>query len=277
MPDSEFSIIQTGYWKDIPSLAETVLASSKLSNDTNLAGDGFHISEENVWQIQDRFIFNISNRLGFDRDKVLRALRLFVLHEGLHVYQKLTNYTSQNIGRFPRVLEEADYIADVWAMLHEFAYCEVYRADDTKDIKKFFLELVEIATKTMWAFDDLDLNNEEMQIRRVNRYLIWYWNYLRIEDRNIVTLEDIINTLALKPWVELKGLDIRAQTQRTIFKLTNFKRDELEIGLLSSNGKIIRIANSGGLKIDDLISGFRERDGSKILRQLKSMYDQVRD
>ena len=51
--------------------------------------------------------------LDRDKSKILRVLRMFVFHEALHVHQGPTNYTVLNIGRFSRVLEEADYIADV--------------------------------------------------------------------------------------------------------------------------------------------------------------------
>ena len=129
----------------------------------------------------------------------------------------------------------------------------------------------------MWAFDDLDPNNEEMQIRRVNRYLFWYWNYLQIEDRACHGLEQIIAILANKPLLEIRGLDIRAQAQRTIFRLTGFKIEELEIGYLELTGRIRRASNAGGLQINEIIKGFRERNGNKILTQLKSWYHQIRE
>ena len=112
-PENDYSEIECRYWKGIPGITETILDSSKLTVAVDKAGDGFYISENNEWQINDRFIFNIQNRLK-ENGAVLRALRLFVFHESIHIFQKLTNYTAQNVGRFPRVLEEADYIADVW-------------------------------------------------------------------------------------------------------------------------------------------------------------------
>lgn len=275
--DGGYSEIEKGYWKNIPDISQTILGSSKLLNETNLAGDSFHISENNEWQISDRFIFNIKNRIGNDKSKILKALRIFIFHEALHIYQKLTNYTADGVGRFPRVLEEADYIADVWAMIHEYGYSKLQYATETKEVKTFFKDLITVATKTMWAFDDLDPNFEEMQIRRVNRYLIWYWIYLKIDDRNCQTIENIIEILALKPIIEIRGLDIRAQSQRTIFRLTNYKIEELELGAFDSKARIIRTSNSGGLQINELIKGFRERNGDSILKQLKSWYDQIRE
>lgn len=277
LKEGGYAEIGTGFWRSVKDIAETILVSSTLSMETDRAGDGFYISEQNEWQIQDRFIFNIMNRLDRDKSKILRALRMFIFHESIHVHQRLTNYTAINIGRFPRVLEEVDYIADVWAMIHEYSYSITYYNYETKDAKTFFTEIIGVASKTMWAFDDLDSNNEEMQIRRVNRYLFWYWNYLQIEDRGCRSLEDIISILVNKPLLEIRGLDIRAQAQRTIFRLTGYKIEELEIACLDINGQIKRASNAAGLQINEIVKGFRERNGDKILTQLKSWYHQIRE
>ncbi len=274
-PENDYSEIECRYWKGIPGITETILDSSKLTVAVDKAGDGFYISENNEWQINDRFIFNIQNRLK-ENGAVLRALRLFVFHESIHIFQKLTNYTAQNVGRFPRVLEEADYIADVWAMIHEFYYSKTYNSSETINVKEFFMSMIDIALNTMLAFDDLDSNSEEMQMRRVNRYLIWYWNYLQIEDRSCDSLSDIINILANKPIIEIRGLDIRAQSQRTIFKLTNYAVADLELAYIDPTGRILRASNAGGLNIDEIVKGFKERNGQRILRQLKSWYHQIR-
>ncbi len=276
LPEGTYTEMEHGFWKRIPDVAETILSSSTLSKATNFAGDGFYISEANEWQINDRFIFNIMNRLDRDKARILRALRMFIFHEALHIHQGLTNYTALNIGRFPRVLEEADYIADVWAMIHEYSYSRMYSSQETKNEKEFFKSLIDVASKTMWAFDDLDPNRDEMQIRRINRYLIWYWNYLQIEDRSCQNLEQIVSLLANKPLLEIRGLDIRAQAQRTVFRLTGFKVDELEIGYLDTKGRIKRASNAGGFQLNEVVRGFRERNGDRILSQLKSWYHQLR-
>lgn len=273
--EGDYSEMECRYWKNIPGIADTILDSSSLSTAVDKAEDGFYISEENEWQINDRFIFNVRKRLK-DNERIFRALRLFIFHESIHIFQKLTNYTAENIGRFPRVLEEADYIADVWAMIHEYYYSTIHAAQQANNIKDFFKSMIDIALNTMLAFDDLDPNYEEMQVRRVNRYLIWYWNYLQIEDRGCETLSDIVKILANKPIIEIRGLDIRAQAQRTIFKLTNYKIADLELAYIDPNGRIMRASNAGGLNIEDIIKGFKERNGDKILRQLKAWYHQIR-
>lgn len=276
LPIGEYGELEKGFWKAMPDITQTIIGSSTLSTDTDKAEEGFYISESDEWQINDRFIFNIMNRLERNKSKILRALRLFIFHEALHINQTLTNATATNIGRFPRVLEEADYVADVWAMIHEYAYSQIHYNQEAKQEKDFFRQLIDVATKTMWSFSDLDPNMEEMQVRQVNRYLIWYWNYIQIDDRSCSTLQDIINILANKPVLEIRGLDIRAQAQRTIYRLTGFKANELEIGYFQIGGKVLRASNAGGFRLDEIVKGFKERDGEKILTQLKSWFHQIR-
>lgn len=276
LPEGQYPDMKASYWKHIPPMSDTILHNATLSDETDKADEGFYITESDQWQISDHFIFNIMNRLDRDKKKIMRALRMFIFHETLHVQQGLTNYTATGIGRFPRVLEEADYIADVWAMIYEYAFSRVNYRVETADAKAFFMEMIDIASKTMWAFDDLDPNTNEMQVRRVNRYLIWYWNKLQIEDRLCKNLQDIIEVLAVKPLVEIRGLDIRAEAQRTLYRLNGFKQDQLELGYLDKLARIERNANAGGLQIAEIVKGFRERDGERILHQLKSFHHQVR-
>jgi hypothetical protein len=276
LPDGQYPDMKASYWKHIPPIAATILHDATLSDEVDKAEEGFYITESDQWQISDRFIFNIMNRLGRDKKKIMRALRMFIFHEALHVQQGLTNYTASGIGRFPRVLEEADYIADVWAMVYEYAFSKVNFKTETADAKVFFMEMIDIACKTMLAFDDLDPNTGEMQVRRVNRYLIWYWNLLQIEDRLCKGLSDIIEVLAVKPLIEIRGLDIRAEAQRTLYRLSGVKQDQLELGYLDKQARIERNANSAGLQISEIVKGFRERDGERILHQLKSFHHQIR-
>ena len=275
-PLGDYSEMEKGFWKAMPDIAQTIISSSTLSLEVDKAGDGFFIDENDEWQIGDRFIFNIMNRLERGKGNIMRALRLFVFHEALHVHQNLTNFTAINIGRFPRILEEADYIADVWAMIHEYTYSLLHHNKEAQQAKSFFKELVDVATKTMWSFDDLDPNREEMQVRRVNRYLIWYWNYVRIDDRECKTLQDVVDILSNKPLVEIRGLDIRAQSQRTIFRLTGFKTDELEMAYFELGGRIFRSSNAGAMQLAELVNAFRDRNGDRILSQLKSWYQLIR-
>jgi hypothetical protein len=275
--NADYNSLKCGYWKYLKNIANTPLTNATLADDTSEADkrDGFYLDDNGAWQITDRFIFNISQRLKGDERKILRALRMFILHEGFHVSQLLTNHTATAIGRFPRVLEEADYVADVWAFFHEYAISKRYYPKDAESVKDFFKNIFHLATETMWSFVDLSNDYNEIQVRGVNRFLISYLAYNLIDDIKCSTIKDVVDRLAVKPILELKGLQIKAVNQRVIYRLNNFKANELEIGYFEPSTTVRRYGNAGGIDLISLVEGFRKRNGSIIMEQMKALYHNV--
>jgi hypothetical protein len=273
----DYNSLKSGYWKYLKNIANTPLTNATLADDTSEADkrDGFYLDDNGAWQITDRFIFNISQRLRGDEAKILRALRMFILHEGFHVTQLLTNHTATAIGRIPRVLEEADYVADVWAFFHEYAISKRYYPKEAESVKDFFKNIFHLATETMWSFVDLSNDYNEIQVRGVNRFLIWYLAYNLIDDIKCTTIKDVVDRLAVKPILELKGLQIKAVNQRVIYRLNNFRANELEIGYFEPSTTVRRFGNAGGLDLVSLVDGFRKRNGSIIMEQMKALYHNV--
>ena len=70
----------------------------------------------------------------------------------------------------------------------------------------------------MWSFDDNGAGLEEIQIRRLNRYMIWYWQYARIEQEG-KNLDSILGILQEKPVIELNGLCTKEENNRFFFVL----------------------------------------------------------
>jgi hypothetical protein len=273
----EYDSLRTGFWRHLKDISKTPLVRAVLLDDTSEANkrDGFYLDDNGGWQITDRFIFNISQRMKNDETKVLRALRMFILHEGFHVTQNLTNLTATSIGRFPRVLEEADYIADVWTFFHEYAISKRYYPKETADVKSFFKEIFNTATETMWSFVDLSNDYNEIQVRALNRFLIWYWAYNLVDDSKCSSLKDVVDRLAIKPILELKGPLIKVENQRVIYRLNNYKANELEIGYFDSSTIVRRFGNAGGVNLSALIDGFKRRNGQPIMEQIKAFYHHV--
>lgn len=260
-------------WSSLPDITEINLQDSKVDLSTTKVEGGFYVTENFDWQIDDRFILGIHKRLEQNHQDTLCALRMFLFHEALHFYQRLNSFTASNIGRFPRILEEADYQADVWTMIHEYSMEK--STDGSLDFKDYFKDLIKIATKTMWAFDDLDPNVDEMQVRRINRYLIWYWHLVNITSRDCKNIEDVINIFSIKPLLEIKGLKLKTDSQRVLAKLDQYQIGDLEIGIFTNN-IIERRGNSGGLGMKELINGFKARNGEIIEKQLKAFYELIR-
>lgn len=175
-----------------------------------------------------------------------------------------------NIGSFPKVLETADYQADVYGILNEYSYASK-AGYDVSDIKAFFLNNINIATETMWSFDDRGKELEEMQIRRVSRYLIWYWQYVQIE-KNGNSLDEIVRILEEKPVIEINGLKTKELNNRFFYDLNRRNSKYLEIGLFKEN-EVVRHGSASNMPIESLIEGLKQLNGELIKEVLRSFRD----
>ncbi len=221
----------------------------------------------NKWYVDNNFFISVNNRLKTD-DTILTAVRLFLFHEALHYSKhKLTDLTSNNIGSFPKVLETADYQADVYAILNEYGY-HSKMFGEINNPKKFFLTTINTAIETMWSFDDNGVELEEIQIRRLNRYMIWYWQYAKIE-MDGGSLDNIVSILEQKPVIELNGLKTKEENNRFYFILEKRKDQPLELGIFHNN-QLIRDASASNMSIENLIQGVKEMKGEKILDVMRS-------
>ena len=176
IPKLDAGIINESFWTDLPALYQTSLKTDSFDFDSDTINDGFYW-RDGKWYVDDNFFISINKRIK-DQEKIRKAIRLFLFHEALHYKRhKLTELTSVNMGSFPKVLEIADYQADVYGVINEYGYCLNTKDTSASQPKKFFLDAIKVATETMWSFDDNGINLEQIQVRRLNRYLIWYWQY----------------------------------------------------------------------------------------------------
>jgi len=265
---------QSSFWKELPCIFETPLQESTFATTQDVEG-GFRFTDDEAWEIDNQLIYYINRKLNQDSQKTHRALRMLLFHEGMHYWcHDLSGITAPDIGRFPKVLEAADYQADVWAILHEYAYTQMYHPEEiTDNPSKFFVKLIRIALATMWAFDDKGTLLKQIQIRRMNRYLIWYWQLIRLQDKRCDSMGKALSILSEIPILEIKGLRPRTEGYRIFYNLEKFETANLELGVLWRN-KIYRIGNTSAFKIPNLIEGFNSRNGEKILRVLKVAYSQ---
>lgn len=266
IPDLDSPVIQEQFWNDLPPIS-----------DTSLCGDSIYLGEDTIksgflwrmdkWHIDDDFFISLSERVR-DADDIKKAIRLFLFHEALHYKRHdLTDLTSANIGSFPKVLEIADYQADVYAILNEYGFY-TSQVQKVTDLRQFFLDTIKVATETMWCFDDRGKPLTEIQIRRLNRYLNWYWQYSRIE-KNGNNINEIVRILSEKPVIELNGLVPKEENNRFLVDLNKQTSVPLELGVFVNN-KVVRAGNATNMPIDNLIKGIREMKGEIILDVLRS-------
>ncbi len=266
VPGLHNSIMNTTFWIDIPALHETSLKEDSFDFDTEVVNDGFYW-RMNKWFVDDNFFISLNNRLSNNRD-ILKAVRLFLFHEALHYKKhKLTDLTSVNIGSFPKVLETADYQADVYAIMNEYGY-HLKMEGEIHDPRQFFMDTIKVATETMWSFDDAGIDLEEIQIRRLNRYMIWYWIYARIENEGN-SLDEIISIFEEKPVIELNGLKTKEENNRFFFELEKRKDQPLELAIFYKN-QLIRDGSASNMQLEGLVNGIKEMKGESVLTIMRS-------
>ncbi|MBX2924405.1 MAG: hypothetical protein KF746_19540 [Chitinophagaceae bacterium] len=200
-----------------------------------------------------------------------QAGRLFFFHEALHYSKsghRLVKEIATGIGQFPKVIEEADYQADAWALLNEYRYCCLHEPQKLKNgLKQFFCNAIDTAVETMWSFVDTGAHLNMIQIRSMNRFLNWYWQWLYIENlEGKGTLEEIVCILFNKPVIEFAGAPMELRAHRTYFKLNSKNQYAYQLAAFVKN-KIYRFAPAAIL---DIVDGFRILKGQKIKDGLKS-------
>jgi len=265
-----------GAWRALPPLSRTPLVQTRVDTSTRVVEDSFRLNASKEWQIDDGWLARLARRLP-EEEARRRALRMLVLHETVHRGpQGLTRTLSQGIGRFPKVLEEMDYHADVWAMLYEHALTDLQSPSEIDRPTRFFQELIRVATETMWAFDDDGQPLRQLQVRRVNRYLIWYWQYLLLEraaDRE-TSFDDVLELLAQRPIIEIAGPTLMTLGERVFFGLDTSRLVTPEL-CVYHQGRLHRHGPRIDFPISALLDGFRERDPKAILEALRAAVEQT--
>lgn len=266
VPGLHNSIMSEKFWIDIPALHETTLKEDQFDFETEVVNDGFYW-RMNKWYVDDNFFISLKNRLT-NKDDMLKAVRLFLFHEALHYKKhKLTDLTSVNIGSFPKVLETADYQADVYAIMNEYGYYLKMKGQISNP-KQFFLDTIKVATETMWSFDDAGTELEQIQIRRLNRYMIWYWIYARIENGES-NIDEIVSIFEEKPVIELNGLKTKEESNRFFVELEKRKDQPLELAIFFKN-QLIRDGSASNMLLEGLVNGIKEMNGDQILNVMRS-------
>jgi len=266
---ASFKVPYWGYLE--PLAANQLLYQDKISQKTDPIADGFSYDQAVYeWSIDTSFFIALSKRLKED-PLIHKAGRLFLFHETLHYsFHGINSQVAAGIGSFPKVIEESDYQADVYALLHEYAYAKLYDNSFNKgNFKEWFLQTIHIMTETMWSFDDQGVAIKEIQIRRMNRYIMWYWQAVKIKYAN--TLKDVMDILSEKPVIEFSGLNIKASNQRVFYNLDRMAENHCEMAIYA-NGKVTRTTPPNYLQ---LIEGFKERNGEKVKNVLEMFYKTI--
>lgn len=260
-------------WRALPDLRSVapICDSSVDLRATDAPGGFAYSAAERQWTLGDEFLVPIIRRIGEEADR-RRAARLFLLHESLHMHQSLTASTSPEIGRFAKVLEEIDYQADVWSLLHERKLAQAAAPRATEDDPIFVRSLIRLAVETMLSFDDVPGPTNAIQVRRVSRYLIWSWQYLETERSR--RREEVASMLAAKPMIELAGPEIRARDNRVWYLLDAPRTHTPEVAVYRDH-RLHRFPAGPSSQHEEILEALRTRDGDRMRRALRGVFDLV--
>lgn len=269
---------KTGYdpfkvkpWSGLAALFATPLMQSSVDKKADGIDEFDYDAGTRSWRLGDPLMAVLGRKFSEESAR-RRTLRMLLLHEGVHLGSHgLTTPVSKEVGRFPKILEELDYQADVWAMLHEYGLSRHRARASTDDARAFFLGLVSTALESFWSFDDGDQPLAEMQVRRLNRYLIWYWQQLRLEATN--SISEVLAVLAERPYLEIAGPEIFTRDGRVFYRLDRAPIEAAELAVLSGT-TLRRFGTGPSLPLPMLLEAFRTRQGSVILALLRGAFDQ---
>lgn len=255
-------------WRALPSLATLLPVLTTVASEAPVPEFEFDPERGGRWLLSPGLLLGVASTVPDEQSRRLAA-RLFFLHEGLHhQWHALTAATSRGIGRLPRVLEELDYQADAWAILQELA--SHVRAGRPQPVQ-FVQTCVATALATFWAFNEGSAPLDEIPVRRLNRYLIWYWQALRLEKATSLTAATTV--LAHKPTLEIAGLEPFTVGDRVMCRLDRH-REQLELAVFE-NDMVARRPQGEPYRIGDLLGSFRDRDSQGVKSALRGVFESV--
>lgn len=257
---------QIGSFALLQHPAETPLAAPIDLTVTEVDAEFRFDPQRRCWLLGDGLLASVARLIP--AAEASRAGRMLILHEALHHgSQGLTDAMAQQIRHAPKVLEELDYLADVWAMLHEFAFSNLLAADwNTQRLG--LLRIIETAVTTMWAFDT-DRDAGVLEIRRVNRYLIWYAQLARLE--RVDTIADALRVLATKPAIEIVGPANELRDGRFVMLLDRPFPRPAELCFLDQRGRLRRVGDTNAVSVTALARALGAHDGDRVRNHARGL------
>lgn len=234
-----------------------------------------------AWQLTDALLL-AQHRSATDAAGVLderlfeRLVRLFLFHESLHEHHVLTKYTALGVGRFPNVLERLDYMADLYAALHELDYTarnlETLRTPDA--LHGALKTVLSDVLHSHWAFVDADEHAPRWQVRHVRRFLNWYWRWVQVN--RAPSLDVALQVLAAPPAIEIAGLEQQVDGRRVYVRLDRLDpTTEFSLGLVLENAHFLELPNSANVNLRELMDAFIRRDHEEIKSFFQTVFEKA--
>ncbi|HIG73789.1 MAG TPA: SAVED domain-containing protein [Bacteroidetes bacterium] len=236
------------------------------------------------WQLTDGLLLSQhAAALSADRtlDEALldRLIRLFVFHESLHEHHALTKYTAAAVGRFANCLERIDYMADLYAALHELDYAirndttgQDLRSDEARH--EALKQILDDVLRSHWAFVE-DRPVTRWQARHVRRFLNWYWR--RVQVVRAPSLDIALRVLSEPPAIEIAGLEHSVGGRRIYVHLDRLDpTTDLSLGLVAENAQLLKVVDSTNANLRELARALSNGDHEAIKTFFQTVYEEAR-
>jgi hypothetical protein len=228
--------------------------------------------ETGRWRLNDRLLLGFEKAMGGNEEQLRQVIRLFLFHEYVHLCHSIGKHTAEEVGKFANSLEHIDYTADTYALLHQLDLCrhqDGKLVDSFPHIKAFLASQLDLVLRSFWAFDALMEN--EWQVRRLRRYMNWYWRLVQVQ--NAESLDSLLLLFTRQPRVELGGLYQVARGRRVVAFLDRLDQStHLEFAVVLENEILFRPSDSPNTNLRELLQSFRKGEHAEILGFFRSIY-----
>lgn len=201
-------------------------------------------------------------------------LQLFVLHEWSHVGQNLDGALATQVGQFPKALEDLDWLADSFALIGSL------RHHGPLSLRDASLRTIATMLTGMVAFQPAPdtAAAQFMEVRRLNRHLIWLVQYARVAALPEHTPADrlVWDVLASKPNVDLRGLPPLLMSERVMVDLERGAHaPDLALGI-AIDGRLLRVGQERTIDLKSCLQHLRRQDAAQALRALAGLHAPLR-
>lgn len=263
----------------LPPLWEVVDQRDKVDSVPFEGAGGYgHDKDAHSWRLGDRLLLDLSE-VASDDATLERLARLFLFHEYLHDYNALTKYTAREVGSYPNCLEHIDYAADLYALLHELGWAMIHEASavPTEEQRcEFLAAQVNLVIRSFRAFDR-PFPRDEWQVRRLRRYLNWYWRHVQVK-RAAPHLAVALAALAPRPSIELAGMRLRVAGHRIFASMTKrLHGEDLSLALVLEDERLMRVGDSVVTNLSELLNAFRIGNHEAITQFFNAVYEEAKN
>lgn len=230
--------------------------------------------EARLWRFRDDTVLGLWRAAAAIPDTGLAVARLFLFHEYLHDYHGLRKLAAAQVGSFPNVLERIDYVADLFALLHQLELA--WRGgliSSEESARRYLADQIDLALRSIAAFAGRP-PHDRVQERTLRRRLNWHWRLTQV--RRSPSLEVALLVLSRQPAIEISGLVHEAGARRIYVRLNRLDvTTDLAIGLVTEDDTFGRVVTQAAADLRQLVAAFRTADHQGVQEVMSAVFEQV--